>query len=118
MKYSADYHSTGMMNHLLAALAKCKNAVQIEDAISAWRDSAINDDDRDHDLVDLVADAMTDAIRQIAERRKKSCAIRITKPDGTRLTFSWLADGDRPAPDFNQAVMGAVKRALGGKGDD
>ena len=113
-----DTNAMAATEHLLSAVTKCSRPEKVEDAVSKWRDIAINDDNRDRDLVDLVADAMTDAIRQIAERRKKSCAIRITKPDGTRLTFSWLADGDRPAPDFNQAVMGAVKRALGGKGDD
>jgi len=100
-----------VMDRFLAAVTACENADQIEDAVSAWRDRTINDDDHSRELVDLVADVMTDAVRQLGERQEKRNAIRITKPDGTRLTFSWI-DDEEPSDTFNKAVLGAVKRAL------
>ncbi len=101
-----------VMDSFLAALAACENADEIEDAVSAWRDLKINDDDRAIEMADLAADVVTDAVRQIGERQEKRSAVRITRPDGTRLTFSWRADEEDPSPTFNQAVLGAVKRAL------
>ena len=101
-----------VMDSFLAALTACENVDEIEDAVSAWRDLKINDDDRAIEMADLAADVVTDAVRQIGERQEKRSAVRITRPDGTRLTFSWRADEEDPSPTFNQAVLGAVKRAL------
>jgi len=104
--------ASNIMDNFMTAVGTGVNATQLEDAVDAWRAAASNNEEYDHDLVETVADAMTDAIRQIGERQEQRCAIRITNPLGTRLTFSWLADGDKPSPTYNQAVLGAVKRAL------
>ena len=73
-----------VMDSFLAALTACENVDEIEDAVSAWRDLKINDDDHAIEMVDLVADVVIDAVRQIGERHEKRSAIRITRPDGTR----------------------------------
>ena len=101
-----------LMDDFLCAVMEARNADEIEDAVSEWRDMTTNNGVYDRELVDLAADVMMDAIRQIGERQEKRSAIRITRPDGTRLTFSWRADEEDPSPTFNQAVLGAVKRAL------
>ncbi|RMF03099.1 MAG: hypothetical protein D6773_07855, partial [Alphaproteobacteria bacterium] len=59
-----------LMDDFLGAIMEIGNMIRIEDAITAWRDRATNDGIHDEALIDLLADVMIDAVRQIDERRE------------------------------------------------
>jgi len=89
---------TTLQHTISAAMGDLTSALAMGDlgrilyAITAWRDEAVEDgfDERD---ADLMADVVTDAMRQAFERRAGQRAVRITYGDGKRLTLSWDAKG-------------------------
>lgn len=104
-----------LMDDFQSAVTEIGNLTRIEDAITAWRDRTTNDGVHDEALIDLLADVMIDAVRQIEDRREKRSAVRITEPDGSRITFSWT-DGEGPrSREFEQQIIRSVKAALATK---
>lgn len=104
-----------LMDDFLSAVMEIGNLTRIEDAITAWRDTTTNDGVHDEALIDLLADVMVDAVRQIEDRREKRSAVRITEPDGMRLTFSWI-EGEGPrSREVEQQIIRSVEAALAAK---
>ncbi len=89
---------------------------EIEDAITEWRDRAVNDEGRDEDAADVIADVITDAFRQAVEHRTGHRSVRIVPDRGTRFTFTWHPDEMPMSREFEQLVLRATKDAVASPG--
>jgi len=103
-KYADIY---GVMNLLVEAV-KSRTPDEVMFGIEEW----LNEPDQDSpDFIEALAQGVQDAVTHAMSINDGSTTITIMKPGESMIRFELLESGE-PSKVFDQAVLGAVKRAL------
>jgi len=86
---------------------------EAQDAITAWQDEADEYSDHVHEVfIEEIREAFRIA-EEVEDDRTSSITVRDHKK-GYRVHFSWEPQSGERSPDFEDAVLTAVRSALGG----